>query len=813
VRFDRETAASHFDDTTGQVVQLDPYPKSLPADLFPDMDTSGGAIDTLGELATDDAGRLLVIGGYGRAAGWSIAESVPLEDDVNNDQWFDDTSDGPVSATLVFDDGSRAQVQGGWVTATDPSYAPQILNVVSLWDDVYDVWVRELGLAPDVFDGDHGGYQASYLPTFDDQLSPIFKAASLQQWVANIGPHASSAHAELASITAQDDPATTPLAGLSAIFRDPSRPTRGDTTALMPLHLGDANEAFLTLRRTQYFFLERWNAGKGGFRPGAGTSLGPGELLDKATMVNCIGGRFSPGIDLTFVMREPAVYVQPWQTSGAGPFRIKAKALGYDALPPDPRPLLTAGYVPRHVEQDGLEPGDLSKFMAIPWHTDYNSCATHPPSPNPPGNRTVFWSWPAQRPVAVYAAADVTWSEELPDSGTKHAPEQAELPRQRWSVRGLGTDAPEPENWGRYQVRQDMLQNWQNIGVVMQAPAIAQVGDQIPADWYLETDSLLLDTGLTPVEDFPNYATEIEPEHPLQLDPRALFFMLLNVEENPGVIPEARAYVDAWLAWAERFSNSPGHAPTSQLFFPYTEEDFQERLDLIYQELVDTADASDPASDPVFRTYQDVVTRIIQLAPFNLVDGAWLRNIGRTGPIDEVRSLLYSVSMDELGDGEVSMNHCNIYQDLCHSVGYYPADIYSSDFAFDPQFLDSAFTVPAFELAISQFTPEYYPELLGMTLQLEWEVVDLKPTRDLMEYFGVNAHFYVMHIGIDNSVNGHGARAAEAVRLYLRSRHAEGGDAAVEVAWRRIWNGFVAFGSIGSFGEAWVLTVVATAQI
>ena len=98
------------------------------------------------------------------------------------------------------------------------------------------------------------------------------------------------------------------------------------------------------------------------------------------------------------------------------------------------------------------------------------------------------------------------------------------------------------------------------------------------------------------------------------------------------------------------------------------------------------------------------MTRIIHLAPFNLIDGAWLRHIGVTGPIDETRSLLFSVSMDELGDGDVSMNHCNIYRDLCHSVGYYPTDIYSSDFAFDPRFLDSAFTVPAFGLAISQFT-------------------------------------------------------------------------------------------------------------
>ena len=33
-------------------------------------------------------------------------------------------------------------------TATDPAFAPQILNVVSLWDDIYDSWVRDSALAP-----------------------------------------------------------------------------------------------------------------------------------------------------------------------------------------------------------------------------------------------------------------------------------------------------------------------------------------------------------------------------------------------------------------------------------------------------------------------------------------------------------------------------------------------------------------------------------------------------------------------------------------------------------------------------------------
>jgi hypothetical protein len=805
VRFDKPTPAAYYDADKAEVVTIKKYPKSFPADSFAQMDASAGAIDTLGELRTDDKGRLLVLGGYGRAAGWRLGAPVPLDDDVNNNQWFDDTSDGPVSAVVVFTDGTRAAVQPAWVTTTDPSFAPQILNVVSLWDDIYDSWVRDLNLAPDIFDEATGDYQKSYKPTFDDQLAPIFSSAALQQWVVNLSRHGMSAHNSLATITAADDPATTPLAGIAAIFRDPNAapdsPEHKNTTK-MPLHLGDAGESFLTLRKTQYFFLQRWNQGKGNYSAGAGTPLGPGEFLDKATLVNCLGGRFSPGIDLTFVMRESAIYVQPWQSSGAGPFRVRAKPLDYAGVKSANKPLLTCGYVPRHVEADGLEPGDISKFMAIPWHTDYNSCATHPPSPNPPGNRTVFWSWPAQRPVAVYAAEDAVFSSSAPPDALPPFTQEWVLGEQRWSVRGPGTDSPDAENWGRYQTRLDMLENWNRIGVVMQAPQIAHKGDtpSLPTNWYLEAESQLRDTGMTPVVPFPNYATDVDPDPTVGLDPRELFYKLFNVLEYPEVRADARAYVDAWLAWSEDFSNQ-STTPVDQQFFTYTEQAFNDRLEMIYQDLVDEAADFDPAGDGQFTTYEEMCTYTIQWSPFNLIDGAWLRNVGGTGPMDEVQSLLFSVSMDEKGDGVTSMNHCNIYLDLCHSIGFYPAPVESREFAYDPQFLDSAFTVPAFQLAISDATEEYYPEVIGMTLMLEWEVVQLKQTRDSMIFTGLDPHFYIMHIGIDNAVNGHGQRAADAVRLYLQNMREAGGEEAVQSAWRRIWNGFVAFGSIGNFGN------------
>jgi hypothetical protein len=391
--------------------------------------------------------------------------------------------------------------------------------------------------------------------------------------------------------------------------------------------------------------------------------------------------------------------------------------------------------------------GDVTRWMAVPWQADFFECMLH-------------W-WPAARPDDVLPVSALENFLDGPDQDDNRAID-ALAQRLPWT-RGLPKDSPAGDN--------AMAAYWSELGFVV--PHKAQSGER--------------------------YFVEQERAAIVGMNDCDLFYQLMNVEDFPDVVAKARSVADYWLAKAEQISNDPSTARADR-FFAYSPDALQNRLDQIYRELVHSAAASDPASNKLFKTRDDLIQRIRQLAPFNLTDGCWLRNIGKTGPIDEVRSLLISVLMDELGDGEVAQNHCNIYRDLCHSVGLYLPDVRSADFVYDQQFLDSAFTLPAFELAISQFSDEYFPELLGMTLYLEWGVVESKGTRDLFDYHGVDAHFYIMHIGIDNAVNGHGQRAAEAVRLYLTGIRASGGDVAVAQAWRRIWNGYVAFGYTGRVG-------------
>lgn len=479
VEFNAADAASHFDAEHGDIKQIVDYPKSFPHDSYAEMYDPWGPIDTLGEMRTDNRGRLIVSGGYGRTS--SILqgqdgdrEPFPLEEPVDNDGWFDDCSDGPVNATIVFADGSTAPVHGAWLNVTDPSYAPQTQNAVSLWDDIFDTWVRKLDLVPDLFVD--GAFNADYRPNFIDHVKPFFVAAATQRWNTNLPEFAIKAHDAVGKICGTDDPATTIMAGL-AFVRDPNLGAGSyQGVPFMPLSLGDNGRSFLSAALTQYFLLEQWDKG---LATDDETNLGPGEQLDRDVLINCLGGRFSPGIDMTFIVRQPGLYIEDWRTVGCGPFRLHQAALDYSTVQKD-RPFLRSGWTPCHAEDGGVEPGDASKFMSLPWHTDYNSCGTHETSPNPPepsqpASNTLYWSWPAQRPVAVYVADDAKDGNLI----------------QRYSVRGPGTGTTDPAQQGRFQQYTDFVNHWPDVGTVIQATQIDTVEGDFEDDWYLEVQSQL----------------------------------------------------------------------------------------------------------------------------------------------------------------------------------------------------------------------------------------------------------------------------------------------------------------------------------
>jgi len=499
VMFDGDTPCQYL-GTDGTPQSVD-YPVQFPNLSFEQMYTpSGDNLTSMGGMETDDHGRLLVIGGRGFAAGWMQSENNPggeapgkdvpfeLESDIDNNGWLDDAGDGPVTAALHFEDGSIRVIDvPAWCICADPAYAPQVRNVVSIWDEVFNSWLRapELALDPDLFDPKTGDYNPAFEPGFKQDVWPLFRASHLQMFTTDLNQKGIGVHQRLSNLSDTDDP--TKFLNVKNFIRNPNTGADNDLQVgapLMPLALGDTGTSFLTVTHTQYFFLEQWYAKK--YTPDDSLNLSPGEQLDKDVLTNLLGGRFSPGIDLTFIVRDPYLYNTSWQNPDVGTFRIGGKTLDYASADPN-TPFLGVGYTPNRGQEFTVEPGDLCKFMALPWHTDYNSCATHQPSPNPDRNTTLFWSWPSQRPVSVYTYEDYVKND------------NAFFGNQQFSVRGTGTQVfpndhqdggSQAENVGRYQERINMVENWMNIGVVIQGPAIEGFkGDN--DDLFLEVESLL----------------------------------------------------------------------------------------------------------------------------------------------------------------------------------------------------------------------------------------------------------------------------------------------------------------------------------
>jgi hypothetical protein len=144
---------------------------------------------------------------------------------------------------------------------------------------------------------------------------------------------------------------------------------------------------YLTLTATQVFMLEQFANGL--FADAPPSPVGEGVALDRASLENCVGGAFCPGIEMTWICRNTTIYMPlPSKASLSDAFRIKHKDLSGGLT-------LTNG-----ADNDysaGLEPGDIIKYMAQPWQADFNECSSQPI------NGASYWWWPAQRPYSIFA--------------------------------------------------------------------------------------------------------------------------------------------------------------------------------------------------------------------------------------------------------------------------------------------------------------------------------------------------------------------------------------------------------------------------
>lgn len=364
---DRHTALRNAAVPDRQNLIIDPGARSVSGSMQTARFDTGrflGVKVPLGEIQTDDRGRLLVLGGFGHSAS---PKNAPITTFANNDGWHDDVSDGPVTATIKLNGtGGTIHAKSAWVIVGPPKFAPAIDSITTLYDVLLQVAVDKLGLALPV------------TPSFTHDIYPLLSRVLNLRWVSRL---AGSAHNTLAAVV----PPPGPSAVRAAIFerlRNPADGSGGDMPMIWSDHYGmqaderaaprahaDMEEAEnQPLTKIQYRTMERWKDGDfisdwSGL-PVPARKITPSGL-DRAGLEACVGGAFYPGIEAGWYMRDLYHFDEPFRLS-----------------------------------HQHLNAGDITKQMSVPWQSDFNDCQFEEP---------LAW-WPAQRPDDVFrGSSDKQW--------------------------------------------------------------------------------------------------------------------------------------------------------------------------------------------------------------------------------------------------------------------------------------------------------------------------------------------------------------------------------------------------------------------
>jgi hypothetical protein len=452
---------------------IDPGPRTISGagqhgQMF-DTGTFLGNPVYLGELRTDEQGRLQVLGGRG-VSGPADGQS-PVMNFANNDGWYDDISDGTVRAKVTIH-GKLLAVKPAFVVAAVPNFGQGLYAVVSMYD-----------LLLDLFEGPQKGKVSFWRDVY-----PIFHRLVQCQWVnegiyfllgvnSPSGLTADPLRAKLADNTKASKPVRMRI---FEWFRDPDA-TIGEPVKLPPFY-GDevynADEiptAFLAVTRRQYAILRRWASGdfsndpKGMYRPPESLEkLAPEKqpgALDRASLEECVGGPFHPGMEMTWIMRTESLWAEPFR------LRLLPEA---EPVRDDYGTVLTpARCFGAHGPLRQSGPGTISRWMGLPWQADAASClsgydhSTYLPLPT-------FWAVRVPNQVLSSNAY-----ERVRDQRQPLAQRLKHLDHRQFWLRDL--------RHGDKNRMNDMVANWHRLGIVAHRSDPSDK-PEIPAEMWVETE-------------------------------------------------------------------------------------------------------------------------------------------------------------------------------------------------------------------------------------------------------------------------------------------------------------------------------------
>ncbi|WP_052707593.1 LodA/GoxA family CTQ-dependent oxidase [Streptomyces rubellomurinus] len=426
----------------------------------------------LGELRTDDSGRLVFLGGRGVSAS---ATGAPADTFANNDGWHDDVSDGPVTAEVSIE-GRPIPVDGAWVVTAPPNYAPELASVRTLYDLVRDAFVTE------------GRLPEPAQVSFTRDVLPVLRRLSGLQW-ANKGLATQfgfdGREDLLARLADLADPSPVHQELRRQVWlavRDYERD--GLSPVPWPALYGDAMNLppqsvrqHVTLSALQYRLLKRWAGGDftDDYDPHATPPASLDDVpfadrpatLDRAALSFCLADAFHPGCELTWPMRHTTLY--------SAPFRIRHRRAPAPPYGPTLTPEIALAFDgPLYAQA----PGDLTRWMAVPWQTDTASCKAGYEYTVGLGSYDPYLPtfWPARVPNHVLAEEDY---EVVVDTSRPIAERLAAFHKRRTWLRWLPTPYVATIN--------AMVRDFGKLGVVERRPGPTD-DPRLPAEVLVESE-------------------------------------------------------------------------------------------------------------------------------------------------------------------------------------------------------------------------------------------------------------------------------------------------------------------------------------
>lgn len=545
-------------------------PKNYAHASFPKKPLKGTRIKSLGEIRTDSKNNLLVLGGFGFSGG---DQDIANSSFGGQDTWHDDISDGPITCTIYPKRGQPFTLDA-WVIVGSPNFVPEIPNITTLDDIMFDVAVRKMGKFPRIFDKRKEkryrqiynsihekkfqeiykntkkkykneekareiaerkareiahkktlkvipwkwGWNPNYKANYKRDIEPIMKRPAEYRWLANVPSMVDFAMPPFDVKNTKKykkereqyfrywrRPGYVAPGFRTATYNKRhdygdrnkafSEDIEGMGIPLMPVNSGSnviTNEfvdKFTALSSMQYFMLKQWVNGKLSLSEEDDTGIHP---LDRVGVGNCVGLPMCPGIEVTWTVRNQAIYSVPYG------FKHRKKNYNQEGLEPlyDETRIIS-----KDMKGDGCEPGDLTKRMANPWQSDLFNCnldyvtfrekhefITKVKNDIPPPPTFAAYWWPPSAPWDVMAGIET--EEEQQDSGFISAGRQVKYRRgihsieemiRAWSYLGFIVNQNDGEDRKDYPYFVEKERNHKEFEIVKQP--------RITPDWPNHLDS------------------------------------------------------------------------------------------------------------------------------------------------------------------------------------------------------------------------------------------------------------------------------------------------------------------------------------